>query len=71
MREQSRLHLIERGRDVSGPLGTAKVLHGAPRVALADNVITTGSTVAAAAAAVELWVVARASRRSVVRCAEP
>jgi ComF family protein len=77
-REQSHLHLPERRRNVSGAFTTARALHGAPRVALVDDVVTTGSTVAAAATAllaggagaVELWVVARASRRDRVWRAE-
>jgi predicted amidophosphoribosyltransferase len=60
---------------VSGAFATTRVLRGAPRLALVDDVVTTGSTVLAAAAAlhvagagsVELWVVARARRLSSAR----
>jgi len=70
--EQSHLPLMERRRNVSGAFGTTRTLHGAPRIALVDDVVTTGSTVAAAATAllaagagaVELWIVAHAIRRN-------
>ena len=70
-REQSHLHLDARRRNVSGAFIATRTLPGAPRIALVDDVITTGSTVAAAAAAlsaagagpIELWAVCHAARR--------
>jgi ComF family protein len=69
-REQTGLHAAARARNVRRAFATSKSVRGL-RVALVDDVITTGSTVAEAAAAlrgagaqaVELWVVARTMRR--------
>jgi ComF family protein len=69
-REQSALRSRDRAANVAGAFGATRTLRGL-RVALVDDVVTTGSTVNAAAAAlreagaaaVELWVVARAVRR--------
>lgn len=68
--EQSALRSRDRAANVAGAFGATRKLGGL-RVALVDDVVTTGSTVNAAAAAlreagaaaVELWVVARAARR--------
>ena len=69
-REQSALRSKDRAANVAGAFEATRTLGGL-RVALVDDVVTTGSTVNAAAAAlseagaaaVELWVVARAARR--------
>ena len=69
-REQSALRSRDRVANVAGAFAATRSLAGL-RVALVDDVVTTGSTVNAAAAAlseagaaaVELWVVARAARR--------
>jgi ComF family protein len=69
-REQTALHFGARAANVRQAFAAAKPLQGL-RVALVDDVITTGSTVSEAAAAlriagaraVELWVIARAVRR--------
>ena len=69
-REQSALRSRDRVANVAGAFAAARTLGGL-RVALVDDVVTTGSTVNAAAVAlreagavaVELWVVARAARR--------
>lgn len=69
-REQTALHLGDRAANVRRAFAATKSLRGL-RVALVDDVITTGSTVSAAAdalrgtgaSAVELWVVARTARR--------
>ena len=74
---QTGLGVRERSLNVAGAFVTTRALLHAPRVALVDDVVTTGSTVLAAAAAlqaagagaVELWVVARARRLS--RTLEP
>jgi ComF family protein len=74
---QTGLGVRERALNVAGAFVTTRTLHHAPRLALVDDVVTTGSTVLAAAAAlhaagagaVELWVVARARRLS--RALEP
>lgn len=65
-REQSGLSLAERKRNVRGTFAVVRAIQ-AQRVALVDDVLTTGSTALAAATAllkagvphVELWVVAR------------
>ena len=70
-REQTALGSADRAANVRHAFAAARPLHGA-RLALVDDVVTTGSTVRAAAAAlraagavrVELWVVARALRRA-------
>ena len=70
-REQSSLRSRDRAANVRGAFAATRSLDGL-RVALVDDVVTTGSTAAAAAwalrsagaAATELWVVARATRRS-------
>jgi ComF family protein len=70
-REQSSLRSHERGANVRGAFAAARSCAGL-RVALVDDVVTTGSTVAAAAATlraagaadIELWVVARAARHA-------
>lgn len=70
-REQSSLRSRDRAANVRGAFAATRSCTGL-RVALVDDVVTTGSTVAAAAAAlseagaaaIELWVVARATRRS-------
>ena len=70
-REQSALRSRDRVANVAGAFGAMREF-GGMRVALVDDVVTTGSTVNAAAAAlreagaaaVELWVVAHAARRS-------
>jgi ComF family protein len=69
-REQSGLGASGRAANVAGAFGARRPLAGL-RVALIDDVVTTGSTVAAAAqalraagaSAVELWAVAHAIRR--------
>lgn len=69
---QTALSARERWLNVAGAFVTTRSLHEAPRIALVDDVVTTGSTVlaaatalqAAGAGAVELWVVARARRLS-------
>lgn len=69
-REQSSLRSRDRAANVRGAFAAARSFTGL-RVALVDDVVTTGSTAAAAAAvlkesgaaAIELWVVARAARR--------
>jgi ComF family protein len=69
---QTGLRVRERTLNVAGAFVTTRTLHHAPRLALVDDVVTTGGTVLAAAAAlqaagagaVELWVVARARRLS-------
>jgi ComF family protein len=74
-RGQTGLGAKERTLNVSGAFATTRALRNAPRLALVDDVVTTGSTVLAAAAAlraagagsVELWVVARARRLSSAR----
>lgn len=70
-REQTGLRFKDRVANVRQAFVATQPLAGM-RVALVDDVITTGSTVAAAAAAlsaagassIELWVVARVSRRN-------
>ena len=70
--EQSALPAAQRSRNVAGAFEASSRLDGL-RVALVDDVLTTGSTVRAAGAALaaagasglELWVVARSARRSV------
>lgn len=70
-REQSSLRSRDRAANVRGAFAATRSLAGL-RVALVDDVVTTGSTAAAAAsalrdagaAAIELWVVARATRRA-------
>ena len=70
-RGQTGLGALQRMQNVAGAFAATRALRGAPRLALVDDVVTTGSTVLAAAAAlraagagsVELWVVARARRR--------
>lgn len=70
-RGQTDLGAQERTRNVSGAFATTRTLPGAPRLALVDDVVTTGSTVlaaaaalrAAGAAAIELWAVSHAARR--------
>jgi predicted amidophosphoribosyltransferase len=74
-RGQTGLGARARTLNVAGAFATTRALPGAPRLALVDDVVTTGSTVLAAAAAlraagagpVELWVVARARRLSSAR----
>lgn len=69
-REQTGLRSRERAANVHQAFAATRPLAGA-RIALVDDVITTGSTASAAAAAlraagagsVELWVVARVARR--------
>jgi len=69
---QTGLGARERALNVAAAFAPTRTLPHAPRVALVDDVVTTGSTVCAAAAAlraagagaVELWVVARARRLS-------
>ena len=69
-REQTGLSSTDRAANVRAAFAATRALPGA-RIALVDDVVTTGSTVATAAAAlrvagarsVELWVVARAERR--------
>jgi ComF family protein len=70
-REQSALRSRDRAANVRGAFAATRTLAGAS-VALVDDVVTTGGTVAAAAEAlraagaksVELWVVARALRHA-------
>jgi ComF family protein len=72
---QTDLSALERTVNVAAAFASTRRLLHAPRVALVDDVVTTGSTVRAAAAAlqaagagaVELWVVARARRLSSAR----
>ena len=72
---QTGLNAFERTHNVAAAFVSTRTLRHAPRVALVDDVVTTGSTACAAAAAlqaagagaVELWVVARARRLSSVR----
>jgi ComF family protein len=72
---QTGLGALERTLNVAAAFVSTRTLQHAPRVALVDDVVTTGSTVCAAAAAlqaagagaVELWVVARARRLSSMR----
>ena len=74
-RGQTGLSAHDRTLNVSGAFATTRALPASPRVALVDDVVTTGSTVLVAAAAlraagagpVELWVVARARRLSSAR----
>lgn len=71
-REQTALGSVERAANVRHAFAAIRPLQGA-RVALVDDVVTTGSTVRAAAAAlraagacaIELWVVARVPLRRV------
>lgn len=70
-REQSSLRSHERTANVRGAFAATRPLSGL-RVALVDDVVTTGSTAleaasalsAAGAASIELWVAARAERRT-------
>jgi ComF family protein len=70
-REQSGLPLFERQNNIRGAFAIARPLLPGSRVALIDDVITTGSTVSEAAAMlraagaveIELWTVARAPKR--------
>ena len=70
-RGQTALSARERALNVAGAFIATRRLQAAPPLALVDDVVTTGSTVLAAAAAlraagsgpIELWVVSRAARR--------
>jgi ComF family protein len=74
-RGQTGLNAHARALNVAGAFAATRPLPGAPRLALVDDVVTTGSTVLAAAAtlraagagSIELWVVARARRLSNAR----
>ncbi len=69
-REQTRLDAIERRRNVRGAFAVDRAVVRGGHVALLDDVITTGATVAelaratraAGAARIEVWAAARVAR---------
>lgn len=77
-RGQTGLSARERTLNVSGAFTATRTLRGAPRLALVDDVVTTGSTACAAGAvlraagagAIELWAVCHAARRRGRDCRE-